>query len=167
MKLLYAPWRSSYSSAPHESRNRDASSTSCVFCTQLQENRDEYYFIIKRYTHVFVTMNRYPYNAGHIMVLPLAHKAQLHEMSREAQHELMDILSLSIQVMKNSLKADAVNAGLNLGKVSGGSIAHHVHMHVVPRWEGDTNFMPTTSDSKVISFDMREIYTLLKQGFDQ
>jgi len=167
MKLLYAPWRSSYSSSIDRKSQPDPTNNSCVFCTQVQEDRDEHHYIIKRYEHVFVTMNRYPYNAGHIMVLPVLHEAQLLDMSQEARYEFIDIVARSIHVVKNNLKADAINTGLNLGKDAGGSIASHLHMHIIPRWQGDTNFLPLTAETKVISFDMNEIYHLLKQGFKQ
>ncbi len=165
MKNLYAPWRSSYAASTEDSKQEHAKKDDCVFCTQLQENNDEKYFILKRYTHCFVVLNKYPYNAGHLMVLPLVHEKQLDNLSAEARHEIMDATSHCVKVVEKVLKAEGINIGLNIGRASGAGIPSHLHMHILPRWNGDTNFLPTLADIKVVSFDLKEIFELLKPEF--
>lgn len=165
MKNLYAPWRSSYAASTEESKTEHAKKDACVFCSQLQDNNDEKHFILKRYNHCFIVLNKYPYNAGHLMVLPLAHEKKLDNLSAVARYEIMDATSHCVKVMENILKAEGVNIGLNIGKASGAGIPSHLHMHILPRWNGDTNFLPTLADIKVVSFDLKEIFELLKPEF--
>lgn len=165
MKNLYAPWRSSYAASTEDSKKENALKNDCVFCTQLQENNDEKHFILKRYKHCFVVLNKYPYNAGHLMVLPLSHEKSLENLSADARHEIMDATSHCVKVVEKVLRAEGVNIGLNIGKASGAGIPSHLHMHILPRWNGDTNFLPTLADIKVVSFDLKEIFDLLKPEF--
>lgn len=165
MKNLYAPWRSSYAASTDDSKQEHTKKDECVFCAQLQENNDEKYFILKRYNHCFVVLNKYPYNAGHVMVLPLNHVKSLDSLHPDARHEMMDLTSTCVKIVQNVLKAEGVNIGLNIGKASGAGIPSHLHMHILPRWNGDTNFLPTLADIKVVSFDLKEIFELLKPEF--
>ncbi len=161
MKILYAPWRSVY--VPD--RNQ-----SCIFCTHADKSDSHYdqeNLIIKRFEHNMVIMNLYPYNAGHLLIVPYEHTADLSVLKDQARKELIDLTGISINILKASLNNQATNVGLNLGKISGGTIPDHLHMHVVPRWEGDTGFMPILTDIKQISFDMKEIYKKLKVEFDK
>lgn len=162
MKRLYAPWRSNYIK---EERDQHKAIKLCPFCLQFEENNDQKNFILKRYDHTAVMLNLYPYNAGHIMVLPYEHTAHLAELSEPAKIELMKILTMSIEILKKTLKADGINVGLNLGKAAGGSISEHIHIHVIPRWFGDTNFLMAIADTKQIPFDMHEMYKILRETF--
>ncbi len=167
MKDLYAPWRSSYARAKDDqTRQETTQSNECVFCSFLKEKNDAQHFILKRYTHCFAILNKYPYNAGHLMVIPLAHAKNLHDLSSEARAEIMEITSLSVNIVQTELKADGINLGLNLGSAAGAGIPSHLHMHVLPRWHGDTNFLPALADIKIVSFNLKEIYDLLKPAFD-
>lgn len=163
MKQLYAPWRADYTLS---GESRGTSKKSCVFCSQVAMDDDKKNFIIKRFSHCFVMLNLFPYNAGHLMVIPYQHTAQLTELSQEARAELMEAISVSMQILTQELKAEGFNTGLNLGgKPAGGSIPEHLHVHVLPRWLGDTNFLATLADVKPISFDLVKIYEQLTQAF--
>lgn len=162
MQILYAPWRSSYASSNDESKQEQTKKDECVFCTQLQDNNDEKYFILKRYKHCYIVLNKYPYNAGHLMVLPLNHEKSLESLSSDARHEMMDLTSQCVSIVERVLKTEGVNIGLNIGRASGAGIPSHLHMHILPRWHGDTNYLPALADVKVVSFDLKEIFDLLK-----
>ena len=111
-------------------------------------------------------LNKYPYIAGHILVLPLAHGGDLLALTPAVRAELMEVSTLAMQALKKTLNPAAFNFGLNMGKYSGGSVTDHLHMHVLPRWRGDTNFLPTCSNTMVISTDIDALYTKLKNLFD-
>lgn len=165
MKRLYTPWRSSYASAVQGTKDPNATAADCAFCSQLKENNDVKNYILKRFQHSYVVLNKYPYNAGHLLVIPFEHKAQLHTLSLEARHELIDILNQAIQAVQSHLGAQGVNVGLNIGRAAGAGIPSHLHFHVLPRWDGDTNFLPTLANVKTISFDLNEMYLKLKPFF--
>jgi len=167
MRKLFAPWRSEYSSDVTAKKQEEATQDICVFCTQLQENQDEKHFILKRFAHTFVMLNKYPYNAGHILVLPLRHVALLSELSQEERAELIEVQTKSIDVLFATLKNHGLNMGINLGKAGGAGIPSHLHIHLLPRWQGDTNFMPAIAETKVISFDLTKIYKQLKEAFEK
>lgn len=168
MKKIYAPWREKYITGTVHKPNGDRpkGESDCVFCQQLKENNDEKYFILKRYTHSYVMMNRYPYNGGHLMILPIAHKGELDECTPEERSEMMELISTCITILKQELKPQGFNVGLNTGTAGGGGIPSHLHIHVLPRWESDTNFMPILCDTKPISVDMEEVYRQLKKAFE-
>ena len=165
MKRLYAPWRSLYAKNVQETKNEKATAGECDFCKQLALNQDEKYFILRRFTHSFVCLNLYPYNAGHLLILPLQHKPTLTDLSPEIRGEIMELTSLSTGIVKDVLHCQGINIGINLGTAAGAGIPSHVHVHVLPRWTGDSNFMPILADTKMISFDLNSIYAQLKPAF--
>ncbi|MGA9530360.1 MAG: HIT domain-containing protein [Candidatus Babeliales bacterium] len=166
MDILYCPWRSRYCASQQCDPNDHEAKKICVFCSMYQDHENEdQQFILKRYNHTIVHLNLYPYNAGHLLVVPLMHVGQLHHLSHEALNELMDVISLSSKIVQETLRADGVNIGCNIGNHSGGSITSHLHAHVLPRWEQDTNFLPTLSHTKHLSFDLHDIYQKLKSAF--
>ncbi len=167
MKQLYAPWRSDYTTKTARSKNEHASSNECIFCKLFADTKDAEHFIIKRLKHVVIMLNRYPYNAGHLLVIPLVHKAQLQDLSKAARTELMEALSICTEILRTELNAEGINIGLNEGKAAGAGIPAHLHFHILPRWAGDTNFMPTLAETKQISFDLAVIYKQIKKGFDK
>lgn len=166
MKKLYAPWRSPYASSVDASKQEKNKKEECVFCTQLQENSDEKHLVLRRFAHHAIMINKYPYNAGHLLIVSLEHQATLGELSRESRAELMELTAHCVSILQKELNAEGVNVGLNLGKVAGAGIPSHIHMHILPRWHGDTNFLPTLAETKQISFDLRKIYAQLKPAFD-
>ena len=165
MKQLYCPWRRDYSLNTARSKNEDATQEECVFCQNLKQEQDEKNFIIKRFDHNAVMLNRFPYNAGHLLVLPYPHVSDLNDLSAEARQELIELTTQSAAVLKKVLGAQGINIGLNMGKAGGAGMPAHVHMHVLPRWQGDTNFLPTLAQTKTISFDLHDIYQKLKKAF--
>lgn len=167
MKLLYAPWRSEYTTSTARTKNETALREECIFCTQLHESNDEKNFIIKRFPHSIVMLNRYPYNAGHLLVMPLDHIGSIDVLPPEIQSELMWLVGKSSTILKEVLGAEGINIGINMGKAAGAGIPAHVHIHVLPRWMGDTNFLPTLSETKVISYDLHTLYKKLKEAFDR
>lgn len=166
MEQLYAPWRSSYITSTARSKNEDAAPDECVFCTVIAQNCDETNSLLKRYKHTFVLLSRYPYNAGHLLILPYEHTGNLEELPDEVAHELMQVTTASVGILKKALRAQGVNLGMNLGKVAGAGIPAHLHMHALPRWHGDTSFLPLIGEIKAISCDLKEVYRELKPHFD-
>ncbi len=165
MDCLYAPWRASYSNSIAHAKKEDTTENECVFCQRFKQTIDEDNFILKRFKHCVIMLNKYPYNAGHLLILPLKHVDSLHALSQEARIELMELMNSSIIIVKKILQCDGVNAGVNLGKAAGAGIPSHLHMHILPRFIGDTNFLPTLSATKAVSFDLNEIYRQLKPEF--
>lgn len=168
MKYLYVPWRGKYVTA-RKSKTKGANITKrdCVFCQQLAEKNDKKYFILARCKHNFVMLNLHPYNAGHIMVLPLRHVKSLSELDDSERSEFINLVTQSTEIIQNKLNAEGMNLGVNLGKVSGAGIPSHIHMHIIPRWQGDTNFLPIIAQTKMISMDLNKLYDELSPLFEK
>ncbi len=164
MKKLYAPWREEYSQSTEKEKTEEATEQDCTFCTRIKEDNDEENFILKRGKHTVTFLNRYPYNAGHLLVIPLKHSNTLEQLDSSEKQEVMQEIDTMVQLLKKELDAQGFNVGLNLGKVAGAGIPSHIHFHVLPRWSGDTNFLPTLGQTKQISFDMSKIYKKLKKA---
>jgi len=167
MKNLYAPWRSDYTTSTARTKNENTPSDACVFCCHRDTpNDDVKNFVLKRYEHVFVMFNKFPYNAGHLLVVPYAHSGSLDLLSKEARNELIEVTSYAMTILKRETGAEGFNSGLNIGKVAGAGIPAHLHMHVLPRFTGDTNFLPTLGETRVISFDLNAMYQHLVKAFN-
>ena len=138
----------------------------CIFCDQLNENNDEATHILFRGERVFVILNTFPYNTGHLMVAPNRHVDELSDLDYGEQCELMDVTSKSVEVVRAAMNADGFNIGLNLGRIAGAGIPGHVHVHVVPRWGGDTNFMPVVGHTKVLPQLLGETRELLAKAWE-
>ena len=162
MKILYAPWREKYIT-PNAKRVISHNSTECPFCIQLAENNDTEHFIIKRYKNVFLCMNKYPYNEGHLLVIPFDHQADISSLSSETAQEIMIVTQEAISALKKVCNPIAFNIGMNMGKESGGSIPSHLHLHILPRFSGDTNFLSVLAQTKLISVNILPIYEQLKK----
>jgi ATP adenylyltransferase len=158
MRTLWAPWRMSYI-LQEKKRN-------CFFCQGLLERKDEENLILHRGKLAFVVMNRFPYNNGHLMVVPRRHLQHLEELSPREGLELFDLLQVSLRVLGASLNPQGFNVGLNLGKAAGAG-EQHVHFHIVPRWVGDSNYMPVLGETKVIPEYLSETYRKLRLTFDR
>lgn len=167
MDKLYAPWRHNYVIDTARKKNKKKLKNGCVFCHQFDENNDKKYLIIKRYKNCAVMLNAYPYNAGHLLILPFKHKGELEDLDNDTRQELMKLINLSIKILKKIIKPQGFNVGLNMGYAGGGGIPSHLHFHVLPRWNGDTNYLTTIADSKVICSDFYKIYDTLKVEFDK
>ncbi|AEM38839.1 histidine triad (HIT) protein [Pyrolobus fumarii 1A] len=156
MKVLWAPWRYSYVKRATEGKEEG-----CVLC-RLQGMNDEDALIIFRGRHNYIVMNLYPYNTGHVMIVPKRHVANLEDLTIEEKLELIVLTQASIQGIREALNPHGFNVGINLGRVAGAGIEDHIHVHVVPRWNGDTNFMPVIAETKVIPQDVRETYRVIR-----
>lgn len=166
MKKLYAPWRHDYVSKQKKSDLFNGPiKNDCVFCHKFACDEDEKFLVVKRFKHCAVVMNYYPYTSGHIMVLPLEHKAHLHELSQETRAEIMEAVNHCVIITEKIMQCRGHNVGINLGSAGGGGIPAHLHIHIVPRWPGDTNFLATTGEVSLISSDFSKIYTLLRDAF--
>ncbi len=166
MKRLYAPWRHDYvTNMTKKSGKKDVTAHECVFCTQFQAHEDDKYFVVRRFDHCAIMMNYYPYNAGHVMVLPYEHKGELQQLTPHVRSEMMEVVNEAIQVQQKVLNAEGFNVGINLGIAGGGGIPSHLHIHVLPRWRGDTNFLETVGQTKLISADFVQTFNDLKLEF--
>lgn len=157
MERLYSPWRAKYIASFGKGETEDKR---CVFCDAVERNQDEKMLIVWRGKACFIMMNLYPYNNGHLLVLPYRHVAALSDLTDEERLDMMKAVQVSMQVLERAMNPHGFNIGSNLGRVGGAGIVDHIHFHVVPRWNGDTNFMPILAETKVISEDLRD--TLMK-----
>lgn len=161
MERLWAPWRTEYIKLCGAEKGR------CLFCT-LRRLRDERKgLILYRNARALVVMNRYPYNSGHLMVAPVRHIANFEDLQEDEAREVLRLVQAGLRLLRAELKPHGFNLGANLGRVAGAGVAGHLHLHIVPRWPGDTNFMPVLSDTKVVSEALLATYDRLRPGFDR
>jgi len=139
----------------------------CFLCQSLKGGKYKQSLILYRGKKSFVIMNRFPYNTGHLMVCPNRHTGVLENLTESEITDLMKTAQISIKVIRATLKPEALNLGMNLGKISGAGVANHLHLHIVPRWSGDTNFMPILAETKVVSISLKEVFNKLKKNFDK
>ena len=157
MEQLWAPWRLPYITAAKPT----TAEAPCFICDGLAGNDDRGHLIAQRTPWSVVLLNRFPYNNGHLLVAPRAHKGQLSELNSDELVQVMETLRQMVRVLDRLMHPDGYNIGLNLGRVAGAGLLGHLHWHVVPRWQGDTNFMPIVADAKVISQALEALYDLL------
>jgi len=160
---MWSPWRSEYVSNANE---REAAEDTSLFTALLNEGADEDTLILWRGEQVFVVMNRYPYNNGHLLILPFREVTRYDQLKKEEQHALSVTIERCIRWLRQALSPDGFNVGLNLGAAAGAGIPEHLHMHVVPRWEGDTNFMSTTGETRVLPEDLDTTYQKLRAAVE-
>lgn len=170
MERMYTPWRMSYimenvkkSNSESESEANNSNKLSCVFCEMIREKEenDSKNLILLRKKNTFIVMNRFPYNSGHLMTLPNLHEGDLTRLSPQIQAELIHLTSFAIKALREEYEPHGFNAGINMGEVAGGSISPHLHFHIVPRWLGDTNYMPTIAKTKVLPESLETTYRRL------
>jgi ATP adenylyltransferase len=161
MQHLWAPWRMEFIKAPKPS--------SCFFCEAAAAgpSDDPVHLVLARGEQALVILNRYPYNNGHLMIAPYAHLANLEDLPVATANELTALTQRSLRVLREVLAPQGFNLGINLGKIAGAGVADHVHQHVVPRWDGDTNFMPVIAETKVLNESLTKSYRELRAGFDR
>lgn len=153
MDRIWAPWRGDYLNKSPEKQ--------CFLCRILQENRDRDNYVLSRGEKSFVLLNLYPYNTGHLMIAPLRHTASLSSLTTEEREEIFNFIKASEEGLTKYMKCEGINIGLNLGKVAGAGLLDHIHIHMVPRWSGDTNFMPVVFETKVLSQYLSQVYNIL------
>lgn len=138
----------------------------CIFCDELARPDGPDNLVVHRGKLTYVILNRYPYTSGHLMVVPFVHQASLDDLNPEIRSELMELSVISMKVLRQEYHPQGFNLGLNIGEVAGAGIIDHVHLHVVPRWGGDTNFMSTLSDTRVLPEALSESYWRIKKAWD-
>ncbi len=158
MDRTWAPWRMEYigSAKPN-------GETKCFLC--VEPGHDEENLVVGRSGSAFVIMNRYPYTNGHVMVVPVRHIGLLEELSHEESMDIMRLVKGMVSLFKEEFRVDGLNVGMNLGRAAGAGLEDHIHIHMVPRWFGDTNFMPVVGETRVISEYLLESYERLKRKF--
>jgi ATP adenylyltransferase len=161
MEVLWAPWRMEFIKDL-----RDKYKDGCLFCSLAKATAEEDLVLYKG-KHSYVVMNRYPYNVGHVMIVPLKHTADLLELDDKARAEILKLAGEVKKIIKAEMNAEGFNMGLNFGKVAGAGIEHHLHLHVVPRWNGDTNFFPIFGKTKSMPEYLSDTYKRLKPYFDK
>ena len=142
------------------------SETGCILCQKPGEQNDEANLILYRGQSNFIILNTFPYNPGHLMIAPYRHTANLQDLSEDEAKEHFDIVRKSVELLTKALKPAGFNVGLNLGRVAGAGIEEHLHTHIVPRWQGDANFMPVLSNTKVIPEALAATYKKLKSAIE-
>ena len=156
---LWAPWRLEYIKGPKPDE--------CVFCTSPEPAEDDVErYIVRRGEHVFAILNAFPYNNGHLMVAPYRHVPSIEELGEPELLELMTMVQASLGALRAAYAPEGFNLGVNQGKIAGAGVEHHVHLHVVPRWGADTNFMPVVGDTRVLPQSLDDSYRDLTRAFD-
>ncbi len=161
MQHLWAPWRMAFI--------KGEKPAGCFFCEAAgaDPGDDAAHLVLARTGLSLAILNRYPYNNGHLMVAPVAHLANLEDLPRETASDMATLTQHSLRVLRDVLKPQGFNLGINAGKTAGAGVADHVHQHVVPRWDGDTNFMPVIAGTKILSESLATSYQQLRAGFDR
>jgi ATP adenylyltransferase len=160
MDRLWSPWRYRYVSAAEPAAD-------CIFCAKSQELDDEKNLILYRGKYNFILLNLFPYTSGHLMIAPYAHVATLEDAAEETATEMMLLTRLSQGKLRETYRAPGFNAGMNIGSSAGAGIAGHIHMHVLPRWPGDVNFMTTVGETRVLPEGLEETYRKLSAAFQR
>jgi ATP adenylyltransferase len=158
MDYLWTPWRYQYIVASGEP-------CECVFCAAGRSTDDRASLVVHRAAHHFVILNRFPYTSGHVMVVPYAHVANLEDLPGESPAEMMALARDAVQHLREVYRPEGLNLGMNLGTCAGAGIAGHLHMHVLPRWTGDTNFMTVTAETRVLPEALDTTWERLKAAF--
>jgi ATP adenylyltransferase len=151
MDYLWTPWRYAYVSAPEKTAG-------CVFCDAVRAGDDRKVLIVHRGQHCFVILNMYPYTPGHVMIVPYEHLDELRKLPTEAAHEMMDLSQRMESVLRELYRPDGINLGMNIGKAAGAGIAGHIHMHVLPRWVADANFVSVVGETRILPEALEETW---------
>jgi ATP adenylyltransferase len=159
-KRIWAPWRLPY--VKDASKDSDGE---CIFCAKPAEDDDEANLIVHRGERCFVILNLFPYTSGHLMVAPYEHLAKLQELGAETTAEMMALAQRAMVVLEEKYDPHGYNVGVNQGRVAGAGYEGHIHLHVVPRWAGDTNYMPVLADTRVMPQSLEQSYEALKDAF--
>ena len=160
MEQLWAPWRM-------ELIAKAGAQNGCIFCDLPRGKNDRENLILGRTPHTFAILNRYPYNNGHLMVVPRSHSGDLVSLPREEHEELAEMVRVAMRLVGQAYRAQGYNLGMNLGSAAGAGIAGHLHWHVVPRWTGDTNFMPVIADTTVMPQALGELAAKLREALSR
>ncbi len=158
MDRLWTPWRYNYISGAKQSQG-------CIFCDKPAANNDEEHYIVYRGNHNFVILNAYPYTSGHVMIAPYEHAPTPEAAAEETLVEMMLLLRKTVACLRAAYRPDGLNTGMNIGEAAGAGVAGHIHMHALPRWVGDANFMTAVGETRVIPEDLEQTYRKVKEAF--
>lgn len=162
MERIWSPWRGQYIA----SSGSEGASDDCVFCSiQADPANDESNYVIHRGSSNFIVLNLYPYTSGHLLIVPYAHVGDLDAAAKETTDEMMDLTKRSQTALREAYNPSGLNIGMNLGEAAGAGVVGHVHLHVLPRWFGDSNFMTTVSETRVLPEDLATTYQKLRGRF--
>ena len=162
MDYLFTPWRFQYISSV---RTEKLSTESCLFCDLQRATDDAAMLIVHRGPLCFVALNKFPYTSGHLMIAPHAHVDELRKLDTESAAEMMSLAQHADDVLRKLYKPDGLNLGMNLGRAAGAGVAGHIHLHALPRWFGDTNFMTATSETRVLPESLEQTYERMKKAW--
>lgn len=162
MDILWAPWRSKYVSETSKTK-----SNSCLFCDVVNKKEDKVNWILYRGKFSYIILNAFPYNPGHLMIVPYKHTSSIELLDSSEIMEITTLLKVSIKVIRKVYLPDGFNIGINIGRVAGAGIDQHVHVHIVPRWNGDANFMPVIGGVKVLPEMLEDTYNKLKPEIER
>ncbi len=160
MEYISAPWRQKYVRQVCRMKG-------CIFCQARRLKNDAAAFVLFRGRHNFIILNKFPYTPGHLMIAPLRHTSSLENARRKESDELADLLKLSVKILKKAYQPHGFNVGMNLGQSAGAGVTHHYHLHVIPRWHGDANFMPLVSGTRILIEDLAATYDRLLPLFEK
>ena len=160
MNHLWSPWRMEYI----DKHNKEEG---CVFCNAQAKSDSAENLIVLRGKHAYVILNRFPYTSGHLMVIPFVHKPNLEELDAATRAEMMELASRCTTVLKNIYRPQGFNVGVNIGEAAGAGVLGHVHIHIVPRWNGDTNFMSSVGGTRVLPESLEDTWKRVRKGFDE
>ncbi len=158
MEYIWSPWRMNYII------NHDQAAD-CVFCKALQEEDGPDNLVVYRGEWAFIILNRFPYTSGHVMIVPYAHENALEKLSTEARGEIMELAAQMVQILRRLYEPQGFNLGMNLGESAGAGVADHLHLHVVPRWIGDTSFMTAVSDTRVLPESLVDTFQRIREAW--
>jgi len=162
MDTLWAPWRGAY---VKKALNNQGPEAECVFCQSGSQKEEKEALVLYKGKFNFVLMNLYPYNLGHLLVVPYEHLDSVEKLREEARNEHYLLMTETVKVLRSHFSCDGFNVGMNIGRSGGAGIDRHIHTHVVPRWNGDANFMPIIGKTKVMSDTIADVYNALAQKF--
>jgi ATP adenylyltransferase len=157
---LWSPWRMHYIQSPKDK-------TGCIFCQALAESNDPANLILVRGKRAFVILNRYPYTSGHVMIVPVDHQPSLENLDPQTRAEIMELAACFIPVLLQVYRPQGMNVGINIGEAAGAGIIDHVHMHIVPRWLGDTNFMTALGNTRVLPETLEDSYLRIQKAWEE
>ena len=158
MEYMTVPWREDYVRNAHKMKE-------CLFCIASKRKNDKQNFILYRGKYNFIILNKYPYSPGHLMIVPYQHLDSIEKAEKKSSDEMVDILKKSIEILRKAYQPHGFNTGMNIGHSAGAGVAHHYHMHIIPRWVGDSNFMPIIGKTKLTIEDLNKTYKNLYPYF--
>ncbi len=163
MDFLWAPWRSKYVADSSKAKKVEGF---CIFCEFPKQNSDEKNLIVHRSKYAYIILNRFPYNPGHVMIVPYRHISSIDLLDENEVYDVFNLIKITLSSIRKIYSPDGFNIGINIGRTAGAGIESHVHVHVVPRWNGDANFMPVLSNTKVLPEDLDTTYAKLKKAIE-